>query len=100
MRHAILTCKNHPKLRWSAKEIAVNPNGNGGLGSYTGSRNIFFNGELRVDAANRPIWYADGSGVQADTYICENGQPRIVEECNCPPTDLILAEEDPRVWEK
>jgi hypothetical protein len=42
MRHAILTCKNHPNLRWNCKEIAVSPTGNGGLGSYNGCRNIFY----------------------------------------------------------
>lgn len=39
MRHVTLTCINHPELRWSCKEIAVNS-----IGQYNGMRHIFFNG--------------------------------------------------------
>jgi hypothetical protein len=39
MRHVLLTCTNHPNLRWMCKEVAVN-----NVGAYNGSRNIFFNG--------------------------------------------------------
>lgn len=105
MRHAILTCKNHPNLRWSCKEIAVTPQGNEGQGSYNGCRNIFFGGELRKGAAGQPIWYEDGSGVYSDTYIEERdsigkvSNIRIIRECDCSSRDLILAPEDPRVWE-
>lgn len=63
MRHVILTCKNHPNLRWNCKEIAYTP----GKG-YNGQRSIFFNGA--EDDESLP-------------------------ECPCPPSDLILAPEDP-----
>ena len=39
MRHLHLTCKNHPTLNWSCKEIAYSP----GFG-YNGQRHIFFDG--------------------------------------------------------
>jgi len=45
MRHFVLTCKNHPNLRWSCKSIAYTP----GYG-YNGQRNLFFNGS--IDKAN------------------------------------------------
>lgn len=41
MRHVILTCKNHPELRWQCKSIAFTP----GYG-YNQSRNIFYNGHV------------------------------------------------------
>lgn len=41
MRHVLLTCKQHPNLRWSCKEIAFTDEG-----GYNGARSIFFNGEL------------------------------------------------------
>ena len=79
MRHVILTCKNHPNLRWSCKEIAFTP----GVG-YNGARNIFFNG------ISTGKMHSDFSGLQC-TMI--DGD-KIVRECSCPPSDLILAPED------
>lgn len=80
MRHVILTCKNHPNLRWSCKEIAFSD----GYG-YNGSRNIFFNGEPTGKGM-----FADGSGLDCDTFV--NGQ--WIEECKCSARDLIRAPED------
>ncbi len=37
MRHVSLTCKHHPDLRWSCKEIAWTD-----TGGYNNCRNIFF----------------------------------------------------------
>lgn len=69
MRHVILTCRNHPDLRWSCKSIAFSPKR-----GYNGARNIFFAGVL--DKSTKP--HPDA--------------PEI--ECRCPTTDLILAPED------
>jgi hypothetical protein len=80
MRHVILTCKHHPNLRWACKEIAFSD-----AHGYNGTRNIFFNGEPTGAGM-----YSDGSGLECSTYI--NG--RIIEECNCPASDLIRAPED------
>lgn len=66
MRHVALTCKHHPHLRWSCKEIAFTP----GYG-YNGIRNIFYNGKYTGD----------------NSYEHE-------PECKCPPTDLILSPEE------
>lgn len=88
MRHRILTCVNHPFLRWSCKDIAWS-------GHYNGSRNIFFNGE----STGKGI-YSDGSGLECSQYFCdEPGLERFVTECPCPPSDLILAPEDALVKE-
>lgn len=81
MRHVILTCKNHPNLRWSCKEIAFTP----GYG-YNGIRNIFFNGTPSGEGM-----YSDKSGLHC-SFLDENGQ--VVQECTCPSRDLILAPED------
>lgn len=81
MSHRILTCKNHPNLRWSTKEEAWS-------GFYNGARNIFFNGE--PDGTGM---YSDGSGLSCSTYFKDRENP-IVHECNCPSSDLILAPED------
>jgi hypothetical protein len=58
--HAILTCANHPDLRWSCKSIAWSE---GDPGCYNGSRNIFFFG---------------------------NAEGEYVRECQCPGRDLRL----------
>ena len=42
MRHVLLTCRNHPDLRWSCKQIAFTPTDDGGR--YNGERHIFFQG--------------------------------------------------------
>lgn len=75
----ILTCKNHLNLRWSCKDIAWSN------GHYNGSRNIFFNG-----TSSGKGMYSDGSGL--DCTQIKNG--KIVEECSCPSSELILAPED------
>jgi hypothetical protein len=75
MRHCILTCKNHPDLRWSCKEIAFTE----GYG-YNGSRNITFDGCLPVKTV-----YSDKSGVSFTVPA---------NECNCAPTELVRAPED------
>lgn len=76
MKHRILTCKNHPNLRWSCKDIAWTE----GCG-YNGSRNIFFNGTPTGEGM-----FKDGSGLNCIGIG--------VEECNCSSKDLILAPED------
>ncbi len=81
MKHRILTCKNHPELRWSCKDIAWS-------GFYNGFRTIFFNGE-----SDGTGMYSDGSGMGCSTYF-KNRKDPIVTECSCPSSDLILAPED------
>lgn len=78
MKHRVLTCKNHLNLRWSCKDIAWD-------GRYNGKRNICFNG-----TPSGKGMYSDLSGL--DCIRIEDGQ--IIEECSCPPSDLILAPED------
>ena len=80
MLHRILTCKNHPELRWSCKDIAWT-DGHG----YNGKRNLFFRGT----PSGKGMFY-DGSGL--DCIKVRDGA--LVVECLCPPADLILAEED------
>jgi len=79
MIHRILTCKNHPNLRWSCKDIAWS-------GFYNGSRNIFFNG-----TPSGKGMFSDGSGLDC-TQIDKDG--KWIEECKCHSSDLILAPED------
>lgn len=67
MRHLILTCKQHPELRWSCKSVAYSP----GRG-YNGARHIFFQGSVKERVPSAPF----------------------VRECECSPGDLILAPED------
>lgn len=81
MRAVILTCRNHPELRWSCKEVAFSE----GYG-YNGSRNIFFNGV----PSGRGM-YSDLSGLDCTNYVEGKGY---VAECPCPPTDLVRAPED------
>ena len=76
MRHVILTCKLHPNLRWSTKEVAVNSDG-----TYNGARNIFFHGEHCADGKDRQ-------------YIETEEGMRFVRECPCHPSELIRAPED------
>lgn len=71
MRHVTLTCKNHPNLRWSCKSIAYSP----GVG-YNGQRHIFFMG-----SADAP-W-----------DVVKDG--KVIAECACPSTELVLAPDDP-----
>lgn len=79
MRHVILTCRQHPQLRWSTKEVAVTE------GKYNGARSIFFLGT----PSGRGMHF-DGSGL--DCTRLKEGE--LFVECECPPTDLIVAAED------
>lgn len=80
MRHRILTCKNHPDLRWSCKEIAwTNRYG------YNGNRTLFFNG-----IPSGKGMYDDSSGLDCTMFKGDE----MVKVCTCPPTDLIIAPED------
>lgn len=69
MKHVILTCCNHPHLRWICKEIAVN-----GLGQYNGARNIFYLGTIPDNG---------------DPMHCTWSEP----ECPCKPSELRFAPE-------
>jgi hypothetical protein len=80
MRHRILTCKNHPRLRWGCKDIAWS-------GGYNGLRNLHFYG--RNSEPLEP--FSDGSGFRHPP-LWEDGS--IVSECTCPASLLILAPED------
>ena len=82
MKHRILTCKNHPELRWSAKEIAIGGVAPGDPARYNGCRHIFYNGRTTGEM------FPDSSGVRCihDTH-----------ECDCSASDLIIAPEDPLV---
>lgn len=66
MRHVMLTCKNHPDLRWSCKSLAFTP----GAG-YNGQRSIFYTGSI-----NPP---------HSEEHVAE---------CDCSPTELVIAPED------
>jgi hypothetical protein len=84
MRHVILTCRNHPNLRWSTKECAFTDEH-----GYNGSRNIFFDGETTGKM------FEDGSGLKCeDTRERADGSWEIISECKCSPKDLIRAPED------
>jgi len=88
MRHVILTCKNHPDLRWSCKSIAMDENAKpGSPARYNGSRSIFFNGTPTGKGM-----YSDGSGL--DCTEVDELSGRLVKECSCPNGELIIAEED------
>lgn len=64
MKHIALTCKNHPNLRWSCKEIAVKDDPKPGEPArYNGSRSIFFTSKSE-------------------------------EECPCMTEDLVIAPQD------
>lgn len=95
----ILTCKNHPELRWSCKDQAYTP----GQG-YNGCRNIFFNG------ISRGRMFDDNSGLDCTCVpddpngehvsVIDGRRYSIVQECNCCSRDLILAPEDRFVGRK
>lgn len=80
MKHRIMTCKNHPDLRWSCKHIAWS-DGHG----YNGSRAIYFRG-----TPSGKGMFSDNSGL--DCIRVKNGI--VIEECSCSVRDLILAPED------
>jgi hypothetical protein len=79
MSHRILTCRNHPDLRWSCKDIAWTE-GHG----YNHSRHLFFNGTPKRNDDGSPKMYSDNSGLE-----CTGAA-----ECECPASALILAPED------
>ena len=79
MRHRVLTCRNHPNLRWSCKDVAWSE-------GYNGSRRLFFKGEPSGKGM-----YDDGSGLDC-AHVRADGS--LVEECDCPTSDLVLAPED------
>lgn len=81
MRHRVLTCKNHPNLRWSCKDIAWDASG------YNGMRLLFFSGTSRKGI------YSDGSGLDCTTFLDGN----FVGECSCTSKDLVLVPEDAEV---
>lgn len=81
MRHRILTCANHPGLRWSCKDVAWTE----GVG-YNGTRNLFFNGV----PSGRGM-YGDGSGLDC-TVLTPEGE--VARECECDTDQLVLAPED------
>lgn len=83
MRHVILTCTNHPNLRWSTKRIAISD------GKYNGARNIFFKG-----VPSGKGMHEDGSGLDCTVLGYKDGQMVVIEECECPSSDLIIAPED------
>jgi hypothetical protein len=91
MRHVILTCKNHPELRWSCKEIAYTP----GYG-YNENRSIFYWGIGLKNPDGTPKMFEDGSGLDCTRFDPVSGD--FIEECNCSPTDMILAPEDRLVF--
>lgn len=79
MIHRILTCKNHPQLRWSCKDIAWD-------GHYNGARSIFFNG-----TPSGKGMFSDNSGLDCTHFWQDESY---VEECACSSNGLILAPED------
>lgn len=92
MRHVILTCKNHPELRWSTKEIAVSN------GTYNGARHIFFLGTPSGKGMHQ-----DGSGLDCTSFKeVKDLEGKVAgytafTECECSPRDLIVAPEDAQV---
>jgi hypothetical protein len=88
MIHRILTCKHHPDLRWSSKAEAVGGDKPGDPARYNGARNIFFKGV----PSDRGM-FSDNSGLDCD--MTKDG--KLVFECPCPSSDLIIAPEDPLV---
>lgn len=85
MRHVSLTCKNHPDLRWSCKEVAWGPTG------YNRARNLHYYGVAILDAEGVPVLFSDKSGTKA-SVIRPDGS--YAEECSCPTSELIRAPED------
>jgi hypothetical protein len=77
-----LTCKNHPRLVWSTKNI-----------DFIGARGIFFMGvrEEReaIDSLDIPVIDKVNLGAEAS---------RRTTECPCPPSDLII--DPPFNWQE
>jgi len=85
MRHVILTCKNHPDLRWSTKEAAVTN------GRYNGARHLFFTGHI----ATFKGMHQDGSGIDVSPVQKNaDGTFTVHRECDCSSYDLVVAPED------
>lgn len=80
MKYRIITCKNHPELRWTCEDTAWSNAG------YNGKRIILFLG-----VPNGKGMFQDGSGLDCTDYL-EDGQ--VIEECPCDASNLILAPED------
>lgn len=84
MEHVHLTCKVHPMLRWSCKEIAYTP----GYG-YNGQRNLFFLGMFTGYGPSK--W----TGAITEQYsMIHPITNEIVHECDCGARQLILAPEE------
>lgn len=94
MAHRILTCKNHPELRWSTKAEAWSTYE--GRGFYNGSRSIFYNGTPLKNEDGSPKMFRDKSGLDCSTHTGGVAYP----ECSCSSKDLILAPEDDLVMEQ
>ena len=71
----MLTCENHPDLRWHCKMQAVSRSGR-----YTGARNIFFSGKVLDSGELVPYGHM------------HNGE--VVRECPCPGSALIATDMD------
>jgi hypothetical protein len=90
MRHVILTCKNHPALRWSCKEIAFTDEG-----GYNGQRSIVFLGTPTGKGM-----HSDHSGLDCAYRLEKQNKEgkvigyEVVTECECPAINLIRASED------
>ena len=82
MRHVTLTCRNHPDLRWSCKEIAITN------GRYNGQRNIFFDGHrdggelILRPCPDALLGFAEGYLVDGIEHF----------ECKCSARHLIVIE--------
>lgn len=87
MRHVTLTCINHPNLRWSCKEIAVNS-----IGQYNGARNIFFCGTVEKKDADIAAIEKWATNAIVGTRLTGIGTD--VSECPCSPSDLRFAPEE------
>ena len=79
MRHVTLTCKHHPNLRWSCKEIAYSP----GYG-YNGQRSIFFNGtqdDVHIAECACPPTDLILAPEDAYSQLTLNGQRMAIQNC-------------------
>lgn len=92
---AVLTCVNHPNLRWHTKNIG-----------YIGVRSIFFSGGVLPDGSHQEsapwtpqlddIRYQDGAAIELGIFQrWSNTVAMLVDkgyalECPCPMRDLVL----------
>lgn len=75
--HVALTCKNHPELRWSTKNI-----------DYIGARNIFFSSNWGKKVGDGPnVDECSCSGNDLEVFVPENWQDELVPlrivKCSC-----------------